>query len=98
MHQNLLNIIRLLNLDANPYTVDARLDQDPLILISCDNERIQQDFGGRLSFDFGDIVSFRGLRGEVGEAEGGGEGGAHALQVGSEGLRLSRRSAYEYLG
>jgi hypothetical protein len=34
--QNMLNLIRLLDFDANAHTVYARLDEHPLILVSRD--------------------------------------------------------------
>ena len=37
MDQDILNLIRLLDLDANAHTVDAWLDQDALVLVSCDD-------------------------------------------------------------
>lgn len=72
MHQNVFNLICLLDLDTNAHTVDAGLNQDPLVLVSRYGEGVQQNFGGGLGFDFRDIVSFGGLRCEIREAEGGG--------------------------
>ena len=54
----MLNLVCLFNLDAYAHAVDARLDQDSLVLIARDGEGIQQDFGGGLRFNLGDVVSF----------------------------------------
>jgi hypothetical protein len=40
----MLNLVRLLDLDAYAHAVDARLDQDSLILVTGDGQRVQQDF------------------------------------------------------
>jgi hypothetical protein len=86
--QDVLNLVCLLDLDAYSYTVDTGLDQDALVLVARDGEGVEDDFRRRCGLDLRYIVSFRGLRGEVGERDGGREGGAHALQVRAEGLRL----------
>lgn len=71
MYQDILNLIRLLDLDTDANTVYTRLDQDTFILVSGDYKGSQEDFGRGLRFDFRDVVSFGRLRCEVGEAEGG---------------------------
>jgi hypothetical protein len=76
MSQNPLNIIRLLNLDTNPNGVDRRFNQNLFILIPGDMHWIQNNFRrrpamrrgldrGALGFDFGDVVPFNDLAGEV---------------------------------
>lgn len=40
----MLNLIRLLDLDADAHAIDAGLDQDALVLIPGDGERVQQHF------------------------------------------------------
>ncbi len=72
MHQNVFDFVCLLDLDADSNTVYARLDENSFILVSGNNQGIQQDFWGGLRLDFRDIVSFRGLGCEVGQAERGG--------------------------
>jgi hypothetical protein len=54
----MLNLVRLLDLNAYAHTVDARLDQDSLVLITGHGQGVQKDFGGCLRLDLGDIVSF----------------------------------------
>jgi hypothetical protein len=44
VHKDMLNLIRLLDLDADSNAIDAGLDQDALVLISGDGERVQQHF------------------------------------------------------
>jgi hypothetical protein len=68
----MLDFICLLDFNADSHTVDARLNENSLVLISGDGKGVQQDFWRGLRFDFGDIVSFRGLRCEVREAQRGG--------------------------
>lgn len=88
VHKDMLNLVGLLDLDAYPHAVDRRLNVDLLVLIAGDGERVQDDLGGAGGFDLGHVVALRSLRGEVGEGQRGGERGAHALQVGPEGLGL----------
>lgn len=83
MHQNILNLVRLLDLDTDAHTVHARLDQDSLIFVSGNYERSEEDLRRGLRFDFWDVVPLGGLGCEVGEAEGGCQRGADALQVGT---------------
>ena len=64
--QDVLDFVGLLDLDANAHTVDAGLDKDSLVLVSGNDEGVQQNLGGGLGFDLWDIVSFGGLGGEVG--------------------------------
>lgn len=61
----MLNLISLLDFDANADTVDTGLDQNSFILISRHSQRIQKDLRGGLRFNFWDIVPFRRLRREV---------------------------------
>ncbi len=88
MHQYVLNLVCLLDLDAHTYTVDAGLDEDLFIFIAGHGQRIEEDFGGAGCFNLGDIVAFRGLRCEIGEGESGCEGGADTLEIWAERLRL----------
>lgn len=90
VYENVLNLIGLLYPETDPDAVYAGLDKDPLILVARDNQGVEEDFGGALGFDLGDVMPFGCLRGEVGERHGSGEGGADALQVRAEGLRLRR--------
>ena len=82
MHQDPLNLVCLLNPDADSYAVHARLDEHALLSIAADSERVEEQFGAGSSLDFRDIVAFGGLGGEVGEGEGGCEGGADGGEVG----------------
>ena len=88
MTQDPLNLVRLLDLDADADRVDARLDQDPLVLVACDRQGRQENLGRGLGFDLGDIVSLGGLRRKVGEGECCGEGAAYSLKVRTERLGL----------
>lgn len=88
MDQNTLDLVGLLDLNADANAVDARLDEDLLVLVARNDQRGQQDLGRRLGLDLGDIVSFGRLGGEVGEAEGRRDRAPHALEVRAEGLGL----------
>lgn len=87
--QDMLNLIGLLDLDADTDGVDAGLNQDTLVLVARNGQGLQQDLGRRLGLNLWNIVSLGGLGSKVGECERGGQAAAYALQVGSEGLRLS---------
>ena len=53
----MLNLVGLLYPYADPYTVDTGFDQHLLILVPRYRQRIEEDFGRRCCFYFGDIVS-----------------------------------------
>jgi hypothetical protein len=86
--QDVFDLVCLLDLNAYAHAVDARLNQDSFILIARYGEGVQNHFRRRRGFDLGNVVSFGGLRGEVGERNGGCERRAYALQVRAEGLGL----------
>ncbi len=71
MHQNVLNLVGLLDLDANSNAVDTGLDEHPLILVPSHRQRIQDHFGGCLGLDLRDIVPLRYLRCEGRERQSG---------------------------
>jgi hypothetical protein len=54
--KNSLNLVCLLDLDADAHTVDTRLDEDLLILVTCDDQGVQKNFGRRLGLYLGYIV------------------------------------------
>jgi len=58
VHQDILNLIRLLDLNANAYAIHTGLDQDSFVLIAGDCQGVEQDFWGTGGFDFGDVVAF----------------------------------------
>lgn len=82
--QDVLNLVGLLDLDADADRVDAGLDQDALVLVARNGQGLQEDLGGRLGLNLGDIVSLGRLGGKVGQGEGGGQAAAYTLQVRSE--------------
>lgn len=84
MDQDVLNLVRLLDLDADADTVDTGLDEDALVLVAGYRQGVQEDFGRGSRFDFRDIVPFGCLGSKVGERKGGSEGGADALEVWAE--------------
>jgi hypothetical protein len=61
MYQNMLNLVCLLDLDADPNAVDAWLNKDSLILIPGNGQGIQENLRGCLRLDLWNIVPFRGL-------------------------------------
>jgi hypothetical protein len=82
--QDVLNLVGLLDLDADSYAVDAGLNEHALVLVAGNCQRRQQDLGRCPSLDLGDIVALGGLRCEVGEAEGGSQATPDSLEVGAE--------------
>lgn len=92
MHQDILNIICLFYLDANPHTIHRRLYEHLFILVSGYVEGVEEDFGRACGFDFGNIVALGGLGGKIGEGKGGCQGRADTLEVGTKRLRLRRIS------
>jgi hypothetical protein len=61
MYKDVLNLVGLFDLDAYPDTVDARLDQDTLILVSGDGQRIEQNLRRGFGFNLRHIMTFRCL-------------------------------------
>lgn len=79
--EQVLNLVGLLDLDADADRVDARLDQDSLVLVAGNGQGREQHLGGGLGLDLGDIVALSGLGGEVGERQGGNQAASYALEV-----------------
>lgn len=70
MDQDVFNLVCLFYPDADADAVDAGLDEDTLVLVTRDGQRVEEDFGRGLRFDLGHVMAFRGLRGEVGQRHG----------------------------
>lgn len=81
MDEQVLNLVGLLDLDADADRVDARLDQDSLVFVAGNGQGREQHLGGGLSFDLGDIVALGSLGGKVGERQGGNQAASYALEV-----------------
>lgn len=96
VHQDVLDLVGLLDLDADADRVDGGLDQDALVLVARNGQRRQEDLGGRLGLDLGDIVSLGRLGGEVGERQRGSQTASYALQVRPQGLRLQARGSVAF--
>jgi hypothetical protein len=58
MYEDILNLVCLLDLDADPHTVYTWLNEHPLILISRNCQRVQKHFRRGLRFDLRDVVPF----------------------------------------
>ena len=58
MDQDILNLVCLLDLDADPDTVDAGFNEYPLVLVSGDDQGRKKDLGRCAGFDLGYIVTF----------------------------------------
>lgn len=86
--QDVLDLVGLLDLDADAHGVDGRLDEDALVLVAGDGEGRQQYLGAGAGLDFRDVVPLGGLRGKVGQAQRGGQTASHRRQVRLERLRL----------
>jgi hypothetical protein len=61
VYQNMFDLVCLLYPNADPNAVNARLNENLLILITGDSERIEQDFWRTGCFYFWDIMPFRRL-------------------------------------
>lgn len=70
MYEDVFDFVGLFDADGDADGVDGGFNQDFLILVPGDGEGVEEQFGGRLGFDFGDVMSFAGLGGEVGQGEG----------------------------
>lgn len=86
--EDVLNLVGLLDLDADAHRVDARLDEDPLVLVAGHRQGRQEDLGRCLGLDLGDIVPLGRLGGKVGERQRGRQAAPNALQVRPKRLRL----------
>lgn len=81
MDKDMFDFIRLLYTDAHTNTVNTGLDKDFLILVTRNGQGIEEEFGGRGSLDFRHVMSFGGLRSEVGNRKRRGQRRADALEV-----------------
>jgi hypothetical protein len=86
--QDVLNLIRLLDLYADADAVDARFDEDPFVVVSRNGQGVEEGLGGCCGLDLRDVVSLRHLGSEVGERQGGSQRRPDALEVGPQGLGL----------
>lgn len=88
----MLNLIRLLDLDADADGVDARLDEHPFVLVPGYRQRVQQHLRRLPGLDLGHIMAFGRLRGEVAQRDCGSQGRPHALEVWPQRLRLCEKA------
>ena len=65
VHQNVFNLVGLLNFDANPDTIDARFYQNFLVLVSRNCQRVEEDFWRACCFNLGYIMALGCLRSKV---------------------------------
>lgn len=86
----MLNLVRLLYSDANANTVHARFDKNFLILITRNRQGVKENFWGAGGLNLRDVVSFRRLRSEVRDREGGGQRRSNTLEIWSQRLGLRR--------
>ncbi len=90
MTQDLLDLVRLLDLDRYADRIHRRLDKALLVLSSGDDDGVEQQLLGSSDLYFGLVVSLHGLGREVSEAEGAVEGAAHGIEIGLESVGLDR--------
>lgn len=57
----MLNLVGLLDLNADPYAVDAGFDEDALVLVASNGEWCQQHLWRGAGLDLRYIVTFGGL-------------------------------------
>lgn len=65
VHQDMLNLIRLLDLDADADRVDARLDEHSFILVPGHCQRVQQHLRRLPGLDLGHVMAFGRLGSKV---------------------------------
>lgn len=90
VHQDVLDLVGLLDLDAYSDAVDARLDEDALVLVARNCQGRQQHLGRLRRLHLGDIVALGRLRRKVGETERCRQAAPDGLEIWAEGLRLMR--------
>ena len=56
MDQDILDFVRLLDLDANTHAVYAGLDKNLLVLVARNRQGVEEELRGGLGFYLGDIV------------------------------------------
>ena len=79
--QDMLNLIRLLYPNADTNTVHARFDEHLFVLIARNRKGVEEEFGGALGFDLGDVMSLGCLRRKVGHRECSSQRRPNALEV-----------------
>lgn len=65
--QDMLDLIRLFDLDADAYAVDARLNEHSFVFVARYRQRVHDDLRRALGLDLGYIMSLGDLRWEVGK-------------------------------
>ena len=78
MAQEFLNFVSLLDGDGHPDAVDGGLDENPLLIVSGYDDRVQEQLRGLLHLDFWFVVTFNFLRTEVFQAHGSLQSAFHA--------------------
>lgn len=91
MAQDLLNLVCLLDSNADSDRVDGALDQNLLLVIAADDYRLEKQLFTTPYFHLWFVVALHHLGGEVLQAEGGLESGSHSIQVRTQGGRLCGR-------
>lgn len=79
--QNLLNLIGLLDSDADSDRVDGAFDQNLLLVITADDYRLEEQLFTAPHFHLWLVVSLHHLRGEILQAEGGLQCGTHSVEI-----------------
>lgn len=90
VRKDMLDLVCLLDLDAQTHTVHRGLNQHDLVFIPADGQRRKDHLGRRLRLDFGDIVALDDLRRKVFQRQRSSERRAHALQVRPQCIRLGQ--------
>lgn len=81
VYKNVFDLIRLFDLDADAHRVDARLDENSLVIVTGDGQGRQEYLGRGLGFDLGNIMSLGGLRCKIGERKSSCQAVTHTIQV-----------------
>lgn len=81
MAQDLLNLIRLFDSNADSHRVYGALDQNFLLVIATNNHWLQQKLFAASNFHLWFIMSLHHLRGEILQTQGCLKSGAHRVQI-----------------
>lgn len=94
VNQDILDLVRLLDANADAHTVHAGLNENPLILIASHCQWVQKHFGGTGSFNFRHVMSLGSLGCEIGYGQSGCQGRANTLEVRPKRLRLDQTVSF----